>query len=121
MTGGEHHIFPERLTSAIAETRAKIRLGYPWWLRPFLAGDVIAITLGRRIFLRGAMTGAKLEKLLRHELVHVRQVNRHGLLGFLARYAAEFVRHWWRVRDVNRAYRLISFEVEAWAAEEESL
>jgi hypothetical protein len=112
---------PERLRPAMAEARAMLHVGYPWWLRPFLAADVIAITLGRHIFLREAMTGAKLEKLLRHELVHVQQGNRHTLPGFLIRYGLEFVRHWWRVRDVNKAYRLISFEVEAWAAEEESL
>jgi hypothetical protein len=114
-------MIPERLIAPVADARAQVRVGYPWWLRPFLAADVIAITLGRRIFLRDALTGPALEKLLRHELAHVRQVNRHGVVGFLVRYAWEFVRHWLRERDVQRAYRRISFEVEAWAAEEESL
>jgi len=46
-------------------------------------------------------------------------VNRHGLLPFLARYLAEFVRHFWRVRSMSRAYAMISFEIEAAAAEED--
>ncbi|HUR82711.1 MAG TPA: DUF4157 domain-containing protein [Thermoanaerobaculia bacterium] len=109
---------PERLLDTIAESRAKVCIGYPWWLRPFLMRDVVAITLGRRIYVRQAMAVASLEKLLRHELAHVRQVHRHGLIGFLVRYLVEFVRHWMRLRDVSKAYRAISFEIEAWAAED---
>lgn len=116
---------PEAAASAIessmAEARARIRVGYPWWLRPWLARDVIAITLGRRIYLSGnavARSSAFLERLLRHELAHVRQVNRHGLIPFLVRYIAEFVRLLLRERSINGAYRKISFEVEAKAAEE---
>ncbi len=109
------------IETAIAESRARVRVGYPWWLRPWLARDVIAITLGRRIYLSGkatARSSAYLERLLRHELAHVRQVNRHGLIPFLVRYIAEFVRLLLRERSVNEAYRKISFEVEAKAAEE---
>lgn len=114
-------IFPEGVQKAIGEARAIVREGYPWWLRPWLARNVIAITLGRRIYLAanvGARTPAYIERLLRHELAHVRQVNRHGLFVFLVRYVAEFVRLWWRTRSMDEAYRQISFEVEARAAEE---
>lgn len=100
-----------------------MRVGYPWWLRPWLARDVVAITLGRTIYLSrraGTWTGQRSERLLRHELVHVRQVQEHGLVGFLCRYSFEFLRHLWNERSVARAYRLISFEVEAWAAEEQA-
>jgi hypothetical protein len=31
---------------------------------------------------------------------------------------SEFARHYWRVRSFSRAYRMISFEVEAAAAEQ---
>jgi hypothetical protein len=109
------------IEAAIADARAKVRVGYPWWLRPFLARDVIGITLGRRIYLShriAARTDASLERLLRHELVHVAQVNRLGLFRFLFAYVTEFLRHFWRVRSVSRAYRLISFEIEAYAAEQ---
>jgi len=111
------------VTEAIDEARARVRVGYAWWLRPFLARDVIAITLGRTIHVSAAVADRpreKIEALLRHELAHVRQVNRYGLIGFLVRYAAEFVRHLWRVRSIDGAYALISFEIEACAAESDA-
>ena len=114
-------ILPPSVESLIADTHAKIRVGFPRWLRLLTARDVVAITLGRRIYLRSDMSERppeKLARLLRHELVHVRQVNRHGFFVFLWLYVTEFLRHFARERNVTRAYRLISFEVEAWAEEE---
>lgn len=108
---------PERLAAAVNQAGARIRIGYPWWLRPVLARNVVAITLGRRVYVRGAMAAEAFERLLRHELAHVRQVNRLGLLRFLWRYGTEFLRHWSRVRSAAAAYTLISFEIEAYAAE----
>jgi len=108
---------PRPLLAVIEESRAKVRVGYPWWLRPFLMRDVIAITLGRRIYVRQTMAPASFERLLRHELAHVRQVQRLGRVRFLWRYTAEFVRHWIRLRNVSAAYAAISFEIEARAAE----
>ena len=108
------------LTDAIADARAKVRVGYRWWLRPFLSRDVIAITLGRTIHVSPhAAEGARerVEALLRHELAHIRQINRYGVIGFYARYVAEFLRHLWHVRSWNRAYMLISFDIEAYAVE----
>jgi|GEM_PF-635739 len=114
-------LLPPSLNTAITASRAIVRVGYPWWLRPWLARDVIAITLGRRIYVSSIVANRRpesIEKLLRHELAHVRQVARHGLIGFLARYLAEFVRLLWRERSINKAYANISFEIEARAAEE---
>lgn len=108
------------IEDAIAAARARVRVGYPWWLRPWLARDVIGITLGRRIYLSTRIDRYSEEafgRLMRHELAHVEQVNRLGLFVFLWRYAGEFLRHLWRERSVSRAYRMISFEVEAAAAE----
>ena len=99
-------------------SRATIIIGYPWWLRPFLARDVIAITLGHRVYLREPLEGPALERLIRHELAHVAQVERLGLLVFLWRYVAEFARNWVRLRSIAAAYSAISFEIEARAAEE---
>ena len=81
----------------------------------------MAITLGKRVYLRSDMVSRppeKLARLLRHELAHVRQVNRHGVVIFLWRYLTEFLVHFWRERSVARAYRSISFEIEANAEEE---
>ncbi len=115
-------IISDSIAAAVTAAKARVCLGYPWWLRPWLARDVIAITLGRRIYLSPAMgerPAEALERLLRHELTHVRQVNRLSLPVFLVLYGAEFVRHFLRVRSVSKAYRMISFEAEAWAAETE--
>ena len=112
---------PAAVESAIRDAQAMVRVGYPWWLRPFLASDVIAITLGRTIYLSGKATARSsdyLTRLLAHELVHVKQVNRHGLIPFLVRYLAEYFRLLVRERSFHTAYRNISFEVEARAAEE---
>ena len=109
---------PPALLATIAESRARVRVGYPWWLRPFLMRGVVAITLGRRIYVREAMASAAFERLMKHELAHVRQVQRLGLIRFLWRYVGEFVRHWMRLRDGSAAYAAISFEIEARAAED---
>jgi hypothetical protein len=47
-------------------------------------------------------------------------VNRLGLVRFLGLYAGEFARHWLAERSVHRAYRKISFEVEAYGEEGEA-
>jgi hypothetical protein len=107
--------FPPGIERLIADCGARVRVGYPWWLRPWLMRGVIAITLGRTIFLRGGKIN---DRLLRHELVHVRQVNRLGLFVFLWRYVTEFFGHWRREGTMQHAYRCISFEVEACAEEE---
>jgi hypothetical protein len=108
---------PQAIEEAIAGTRAKVRLGYPWWLRPWLMRDVAGITLGRRIYLDATAAPESMERLLRHELVHVRQIDRLGLLLFYWRYLSEFARHLLRVRSVSHAYSMISFEREAFAGE----
>ncbi len=97
----------------------KIRVGYPWWLRPFMMKDVLAITLGRRIYVRAGVAESYMERLLRHELAHIRQIERLGLVRFYMLYLAEFMRHFRRVRSIPRAYSMISFEIEAVAAEED--
>ena len=109
---------PAGLKAAIETTRARLRVGYPWWLRPFLIKDVAGITLGRRIYVAPHIAGAQLERLIRHELAHVRQIARHGLIGFYCRYAAEYIRHRRNGLSRTAAYRNISFEREAHAAEE---
>lgn len=108
------------LQSAVDVARARLRFRYPWWLRPFLMRGVIGITLGRRIYFSPALlerTPAEVERLVRHELAHVRQVNRLGLIRFLWQYAAEYIRHRRAGLTSSQAYQRISFEVEAHAAE----
>lgn len=70
-----------------------------------------AITLGRVVSVRRRF--ATDERLLRHELVHVRQWRQLGTVGFLARYLGAYLR--WRLRGYGHwaAYRRIPLEVEA--------
>jgi hypothetical protein len=95
-------------------TKAIVRVGYPWWLRPFLHRRTIAITLGRRVFVA---EGYASDALIRHELVHVRQATELGVLRFVWRYVAEYVRNRRRGMSHDAAYRAISFEAEAFLAE----
>jgi len=95
-------------------TEAIVRIGYPWWLRPFLHRNTIAITLGRRIYIAA---GHASDALLRHELAHVRQAGELGVARFLWRYVAEYLRNRRRGMPHDAAYRAISFEAEAFAAE----
>ena len=83
-------------------------------MRPFLMRGVIAITLGRRIWVRSAPVE---ESLLRHELTHVRQMRDLGLIVFGWRYLFEYFRHRLSGMPGDAAYRNISFEQEAFAAE----
>lgn len=109
------------LQTAIADARARVRFDYPRWLRPLLARDVVGITLGRRIYLSPRVLNrpqAEVERLVRHELAHVRQVARLGLILFLWRYATEWIRNRREGMSSAEAYRNISFEIEAAAAEE---
>lgn len=94
----------------------RLRIGYPWWLRPLLMRGVVAITLGRSIYVRSDVEVT--ERLLRHELAHVRQAARLGLPRFLWRYGREYVALRLRGASSAEAYARISFEVEACAAED---
>ena len=108
---------PDTLQETVIETGARIRDTFPWWLRPFLQRGVVAITLGRRIYLSAAIAESHIEPLLRHELVHVRQIAQLGFFRFYLRYAAEYISLRRQGLSPTEAYRNISFEVEALAAE----
>jgi hypothetical protein len=74
-----------------------------------------ATTLGRFVFIRAR--AADSPRLLRHELVHVRQWRRLGVAGFGVRYLRAYLG--WRVRRYPHwaAYRRIPLEIEAdWEA-----
>jgi hypothetical protein len=78
-----------------------------------------ATTLGRYIFMRTQARGSG--RLLRHELVHVRQWRDLGVLGFLRDYLGGYAR--WRLRGYPHwaAYRRIPLEIEAdWVARRSS-
>jgi hypothetical protein len=110
----------EELSAAIEATGARVRFGYPWWLRVMLFKDVVGIAIGRRIYISAHYSTRAPEdvgRLLRHELAHVRQVRALGLPRFLWRYLVEYVGNLKSGLSQSEAYRQISFEREAEAAE----
>ena len=85
---------------------------------PFLAPATRGMTVGSLILLLRDDDHSGRRTLLAHELVHVEQYGRLGTMRFLRRYAGEYARNLWRLRNHRRAYLAISFEVEARAAAE---
>jgi hypothetical protein len=75
-----------------------------------LRSPAAAMVLGKTIHLHNITKAAFLqdERLLKHELCHVRQYKQHGLFGFLGRYLWETLR---------KGYYQNKFEVEARQAE----
>lgn len=70
-------------------------------------------TFGRRVFIKPGLEETHKDRLIRHELVHVDQYEHFGIVGFLARYFGEYCVNLVKFRSHNKAYREISFEVEA--------
>jgi len=70
-----------------------------------------AMTVGRTIYVRPGHEAS--DGLLAHELVHVRQWQQYGALGFLRRYLGAYLANLVRLRDHMAAYRAIPFEAEA--------
>lgn len=94
--------------------RIERREGY-WVVVGPAAPGAAATTLGRVIFVRERAVGD--ERLLRHELEHVRQWRELGVLGFLRRYLGAYFS--WCLRGYPHwaAYRRIPLEIEAeWRA-----
>ena len=78
-----------------------------------------AIVLGRRCFVKGREVSPR---LLRHELIHQEQMDRHGVVRFYVIYLKDYVRNLWVYRNHDQAYYNIPFELEAYAREsDESL
>jgi hypothetical protein len=94
--------------------RLERRDGY-WLLVGVAAPGARATTFGPLILMRERGVGD--ERLLRHELEHVRQWREQGVMGFLRLYLGAYLR--WRLSGYPHwgAYRRIPFEIEAeWLA-----
>lgn len=94
---------------------AIIHYRFPFWLRPFLQRGVAGITLGRRVYVDGTHPGV--DRIVRHELVHVRQIGEIGVARFYGKWIWEYIALRARGLPSHEAYRRISFEAEAFAAE----
>ena len=58
------------------------------------------LTLGPLVVLRDDLRGARRDRVLFHEVVHVRQYRRFGLRGFAARYLAGWAHGGYRYRGI---------------------
>ncbi len=88
----------------------------PRWLRALWRREVAAMALPWAIYLRPVVfrwSPERLRRLLVHELVHVDQWKRLGVVRFLGRYLGEYLRGLIAFRSHTRAYRDISLEREA--------
>jgi Domain of unknown function (DUF4157) len=93
--------------------------GHWRWVGGPVPPGAAAITLGRLVIIRRRAAGDP--HLLRHELVHVAQWRRLGVVGFLVRYLGSYLR--WRLRGHGHraAYLRIPLEIEAeWQARREA-
>ena len=91
------------------------RDGYRLWIGGPLPKGADGFTLGNVIIVKRGKEDSPY--LLRHELVHVRQWRRYGVVGFSARYLGAYA--WGRLRRHGHrgAYLRIPLEIEAdWIA-----
>jgi len=85
-----------------------------WFIRRFFLPTARAITLPWGVYLHpDAYPQASSARLLVHELAHVEQWRRLGILGFLRRYLGDYGRARLKGTPHQAAYRAISLEVEA--------
>ena len=70
------------------------------------------MVVGRNILFKGSESDVTPE-LLKHEMIHQEQMDRHGVLAFYAIYLKDYLRNLAKFRDHDEAYWNIPFEIEA--------
>jgi len=89
----------------------------PSMLQRVWPAGIKAMALPRRLYVNSqTMTqilAGEAEELLRHEAVHIDQWRRHGRVGFVAKYLADYVKGRAAGLSHAAAYRSIPFEQEA--------
>lgn len=86
------------------------------WLPPIMGAE--AVTVGNTIYYRKAKSASYPYKWLRnHEMVHVMQYKKYGLVGFLVLYFVWYLIGRMQKKDHWKAYKDIPFEIEARKAE----
>lgn len=69
------------------------------------------IVLGRHAFFKGIPD----ESLIKHEMVHQEQMDRHGVIKFYLIYVKDYIKGLVKYRNHWDAYYNIPFEVEAYS------
>jgi len=94
-----------------AHPTLRVKFCHPAFALPLLR-HYSAICVGRVIWFKEARSRVN-EALLRHELIHQEQMDRHGLVSFYLIYLFDYFRNLIRFQNHRRAYLEIPFEVEA--------
>lgn len=85
---------------------------WKWLFRTLMKGWA-GITLWPFIFVKDKTNG----RLINHEKVHLRQQIQYLIIGFYVRYVFEYLRSRSKGHSKSTAYRMISFEQEAYEKE----
>jgi len=99
--------------------RQSPRVRYRHWIFKLpLARKYRGMVMGRTILFKGDESDVS-PTLLRHELIHQEQIDRHGIARFYLIYLRDYLVNLWRLRDHDAAYRNIPFEKEAFERQNE--
>lgn len=81
-----------------------------------LLRNYAAIVIGRWCYVKDDRAS---EVLIRHELIHQEQMDRHGIAMFYLIYLKDYLYHFIKLRNHDQAYQAIPFEREAFERETE--
>ena len=103
----------------IVMTTRPLRIKYRHWaFRLPLLRRYDGMVLGRTILCKH-VEGEIPPALLRHELIHLEQIERYGVVQFYLIYLRDYLANLCRFRNHDTAYRNIPFEKEAYERERE--
>lgn len=100
---------------AVDPASVRVRIT-PRWLNPIWQEPFVAIAMPWGIYLRhdvGVLDSEHLRRVLHHELVHIAQWRRLGVLGFIMSYVGDYLRARRAGMSHLEAYTAISLEREA--------
>jgi hypothetical protein len=86
---------------------------------PYYLGGMAGITLYPYVFIIFPETDPRTPTLLKHEMVHVEQIQRVGVFKFYLTYFIDYVINLFKYRNHQQAYLNIPYEVEAYKRQEE--
>jgi hypothetical protein len=96
------------------------RIEYQHWVFKLpLVRHCSGMVVGRRILFKAPESEIS-PVLLRHELIHQEQMDRHGVVRFYFIYLRDYLGNLWHLQDYRAAYRSIPFEKEAFERERDT-
>lgn len=84
-----------------------------WYFKMPWMKNYSGIVIGRFILVRESQYKAS-PVLINHEMIHQRQMDKHGVLGFYLIYLKDYLKNLVKFRSHEQAYFNIPFEIEAY-------